>query len=200
MQMVPALEIAQLPSYSYLLGMYLGDGCISADLDERIASKFRCTAVRKVSSPAWPAQSPCCVRAIRLAFAVAVASQSSTHTPTPGRYCFRSTEGDESISGRLSWSHIQPSFFEGASSPNGCRHRRIVAGCNYPAYSFTNHSADILRLFTWACELIGLHPRRTNRVTVSLARRVDVAAIDQLLSQTDSAEPCLIGIGPSRRP
>src|SRR5262249_8441718 len=45
---------------------------------------------------------------------------------------------------------------------------RIVAGRNYPAYSFTSHSADILELFLWACEIAGLPPRRAIRVTVSL--------------------------------
>ena len=82
------------------------------------------------------------------------------------------------------------------------RVRRLPApphrgGANYPAYSFTNHSADILELFVWACGLVGLHPRRANRVTVSLARRADVATLDELLSPTDGVEPRPVGIGPS---
>jgi len=61
------------------------------------------------------------------------------------------------------------------------RHRRVVGGRNYPAYAFTNHSSDILQIYVWACGLIGLRPRRANRVTVSLARRVDVTMLDELL-------------------
>lgn len=71
-------------------------------------------------------------------------------------------------------------FVRGCIESDGCRHRRVVAGRNYPAYSFKNHSEDILQLFSWTCDLIGLRPRRANRVTVSLARRPDVAALDRL--------------------
>ncbi|MGH7311727.1 MAG: hypothetical protein ACREJV_01045 [Candidatus Rokuibacteriota bacterium] len=73
-------------------------------------------------------------------------------------------------------------FLEGCIDSDGCRHRRIVYGRNYPAYSFTNHSEDILGLFTSACELIGLRWRRSNRVIVSIARRADVARLDALFA------------------
>jgi len=43
----------------------------------------------------------------------------------------------------------QIEFLRGCIESDGCRHRRIVTGHNYPAYSFTNHSADILELFVW---------------------------------------------------
>jgi hypothetical protein len=36
-------------------------------------------------------------------------------------------------------------FLRGCLESDGCRHRRIVNGKDYPAYSFTNHSDDILR-------------------------------------------------------
>ncbi len=72
-------------------------------------------------------------------------------------------------------------FVRGCIESDGCRHRRIVAGRNYPAYSFTNHSEDILLLFMRACGMINLHPRRANRVTVSIARRADVAKLDRVL-------------------
>src|SRR5262249_1070523 len=79
-------------------------------------------------------------------------------------------------------------FVRGCIESDGCRHRRIVDGRNYPAYSFTNYSADILGLFVWACGLIGLRPRRASRVTVSVARRADVAALDRLL-EVEPQEP-----------
>jgi len=46
--------------------------------------------------------------------------------------------------------------------------------------SFTNHSEDIRRLLTWACELVGARPRRSSRVVISIARRADVAILDRL--------------------
>jgi hypothetical protein len=73
-------------------------------------------------------------------------------------------------------------FLRGCLESDGCRHRRIVRGRNYPAYSFTNYSEDILRLFRWACERIGLRPRRASRVVVSIARRADVARLDGILT------------------
>jgi hypothetical protein len=48
--------------------------------------------------------------------------------------------------------------------------------------------------------MLELRPRRSNRVTVSLARRADVAALDKLLSPTDGVDPSPAGIGPSRTP
>ena len=68
----------------------------------------------------------------------------------------------------------------GCIESDGCRHRRVVAGRDY--------SNDILGLFVWACSLVGLRPRRANRVTVSRARRGDVAALDKLLAATDAVE------------
>jgi len=47
-------------------------------------------------------------------------------------------------------------FVRGCIESDGWRHRRIVSGRNYPAYSFTNHSEDVLRLFLWAGERVGL--------------------------------------------
>jgi len=91
-------------------------------------------------------------------------------------------------------------FLQGCVESDGCRHRRIVAGRNYPAYAFTNHSPDILRLFVWACGLLGLRPRRANRVTVSLARRADVATLDRLFGVTDIREQSAGDHGPSGRP
>jgi hypothetical protein len=71
-------------------------------------------------------------------------------------------------------------FLRGCIDSDGCRHRRIVHGRNYPAYSFTNFSEDILTLFTSTCDLIGLRWRRASRVTISIARRADVARLDAL--------------------
>jgi hypothetical protein len=73
-------------------------------------------------------------------------------------------------------------FLRGLLESDGCRHRRIVGGRDYPAYSFTNHSEDILRLFTWACDLLQIHWRRSSRRIVSIARRADVARLDAIFA------------------
>jgi hypothetical protein len=89
------------------------------------------------------------------------------------------------------WQHAiierhPPAFIRGCLDSDGCRHRRIVNGRNDPAYSFCNSSEDILGLFTTACDLIGLRWRRANHETISIARRSDVARLDQLFATADA--------------
>jgi hypothetical protein len=78
-------------------------------------------------------------------------------------------------------------FIRGCLDSDGCRHRRIVNGRDYPAYSFCNRSEDILGLFTAACDAAGLRWRRANHETISIARRREVAYLDELIAR--SAEP-----------
>ena len=68
-----------------------------------------------------------------------------------------------------------------ALTRNPDRHRRLVGGRDYPAYSFSNRSEDILALFARACELLGVGFRRASRSTISVARRRDVARLDRLM-------------------
>ena len=84
-------------------------------------------------------------------------------------------------------------FIRGCIESDGCRHRRVVAGRNYPASSFTNHSEDILLLFIRVCGLISLRPRRANRVTVSIARRADVARLDRIFGDGRAADVLVPG-------
>jgi hypothetical protein len=71
-------------------------------------------------------------------------------------------------------------FLRGCLESDGCRHRRIVNGKDYPAYSFTNHSDDILRLVMWTCKLLRVGCRHNSRWNLSIARRPDVAKLDRL--------------------
>lgn len=51
----------------------------------------------------------------------------------------------------------------------------------YPRYNFTNHSADIRRLFTDTLDQLGIAWRQMNRYNVSVARREAVAALDAFI-------------------
>jgi hypothetical protein len=51
----------------------------------------------------------------------------------------------------------------------------------YPRYQFFNRSEDILGLFGWACDLLGVRWRRMNHKTISVARRDSVAILDQFI-------------------
>ena len=62
--------------------------------------------------------------------------------------------------------------------------RQLVAGpkrYEYPRYFFTNGSADIIGLCTWALDLLGVAWRRPKYNTVSVARREAVAALDAFI-------------------
>lgn len=83
-------------------------------------------------------------------------------------------------------------FIRGCIESDGCRHRRIVKGRNYPAYSFKNRSEDILSLFSWACDLLGLWHRRASRVTISIARRADVGRLDEIMGRPPEPGPFLL--------
>jgi hypothetical protein len=85
-------------------------------------------------------------------------------------------------------------FIRGCLDSDGCRHRRIVRGRNYPAYSFRNSSEDILRLFGEACDRAGVRWRRANKETVSIARRGDVARLDAVFA---AAAPQSFSVMPS---
>src|SRR5262249_33290381 len=76
-------------------------------------------------------------------------------------------------------------FVRGLIQSDGCRHRRIVKGTNYPAYSFSNRSEDILGLFTWGCDLMGVRWRRASPSTISIGRRHDVAFLDHGMGVSD---------------
>ncbi len=51
----------------------------------------------------------------------------------------------------------------------------------YVRYQFTNHSDDIRRLFTAACDVLGIEWRPMGRYDVSVARRASVAKLDVMV-------------------
>jgi hypothetical protein len=51
----------------------------------------------------------------------------------------------------------------------------------YPRYQFSNRSADIRRIFTDACDLLGVEWRPWGRYHVSIAKRDSVALLDEFV-------------------
>jgi hypothetical protein len=198
------VQVAQRASYSYLLGMYLGDGYISrTPRTYRLEVSLHRNQERVVARVAGaiamlrPGRPVGLRRRGRVTIVNAYANAWPTLFPQHGAGRKHQRPIVLEPWQRRIVEQYPSEFLRGCIESDGCRHRRIVAGRNYPAYSFTNHSADILELFLWACGMLGLRPRRSNRVTVSLARRADVAALDKLLSPTDGVDPSPVGIGPS---
>ncbi|HEV8656389.1 MAG TPA: hypothetical protein VGR85_12850 [Candidatus Limnocylindria bacterium] len=69
-------------------------------------------------------------------------------------------------------------MIRGLLDSDGSRFDRWVGGKCYPAYEFTNRSADILGIFCWVADLLGIHYTRASATNISIARRRDVAFLD----------------------
>jgi hypothetical protein len=54
-------------------------------------------------------------------------------------------------------------------------------GYAYPRYQFSNRSADIRRIFTDTCDLLGIAWRPWGRWHISVARRESVAKLDEFV-------------------
>ncbi|MGV9285850.1 helix-turn-helix domain-containing protein [Streptomyces sp. NPDC003719] len=185
-------------AYAYLLGLYLGDGCISAHPRTGYYLRIAC-------ADAWPGLIRTCASAIlevcpgvRVYYVqrqgyVAVTSYSR-HWPAyfpqhgPGKKHEREIALEawqKSIVDSHTWE-----FVRGLIHSDGCRitnwTTRLVGGerkrYEYPRYLFTNTSTDIVRLFTAALERVGVEWKSLNQsraaVTISVARKASVALMD----------------------
>ncbi|MGV4887254.1 transcriptional regulator [Streptomyces viridosporus] len=185
-------------AYAYLLGLYLGDGCISAH-------RKGVYIMRVVLDNAWPGIIDECEGALRAARpdnsvfrvqkqgCVAVTS-TSKHWPClfpqhgPGMKHTRKIALEpwqQAIVDAHSWE-----FIRGLIHSDGCRitnwTTRTVAGerkrYEYPRYFFTNTSSDIVRLFTDTLDRVGVEWKPLNQsraaVTISVARKASVALMD----------------------
>jgi len=82
-------------------------------------------------------------------------------------------------------------FLRGLFHSDGCLIKnwatRPVAGqikrYEYPRWQFVNESADIMRWCGEALDLVGVAWRQTNRRTLSVSRRADVARLTELIGE-----------------
>jgi hypothetical protein len=187
------------PAYSYLLGLYLGDGHIIRPKQHRTHNLvITCDdkwpgvmgSVEQAMRDVLPHNSPCRVRRVGC-HDVKVYSQHllclfPQHGPGPKH------ERDVSL---VPWQRsivdAHPwGLLRGLIHSDGCRivnwATRHTSGevrrREYPRYFFTNRSADILRLFTGTLDAVGVSWRASVRATgttnISIARRECVALLD----------------------
>ena len=186
---------APLHPYLYLLGQYLGDGCI-----DRMG---RTWVLRIASCDAYPG--------IRREIVDAIGQLVSN------RVHFVQQQGCTTI-GCITrqWLHLFPQHGPGrkhnraivledwqlelvAQNPRplirGLIHSDGWRGTNwttktvggttkkytYPRYQFSNRSADIRGIFTDALDLLAIPWRQSNQWTISVARRDAVAALDEFV-------------------
>jgi hypothetical protein len=189
-------DLEALPdSYAYLLGLYLGDGCLSEHnrgvmrlrivLDQRyprIIHECFC-AMQDVLSHNKPR-----VQALHSSRAVEVGIYSKQllclfPQHAPGRKHERLIvlkDWQERIVNRRPDLLLRGLIHsDGCRSINTIRHSRKTY--RYPRYSFSNRSDDIRRIFCKACDQLGIEWRVMNRWNISVARRESVARMDEFV-------------------
>lgn len=174
----------------YLLGLYLGDGCISA----HARGVFKLRIKLDVRYPEIISSCENAMQAVMPGNRVACLTQEgswtevyaySQHWPCffpqhgPGRKHAREIEVPP-------WQiplirEAPEQFLRGLINSDGCRFENTGRdGWRAPRYSFSNRSDDIIALFCWACELLDLHWTETKH-TVYVSRKADVGRMDEFI-------------------
>ena len=182
-------------AYAHLLGWYLGDGSIAAHR----RGVYLLAVFNDRRSPVNSSEVADCMRAVKPGARVhehfrpgcRVTAAGWKHWPClfpqhgPGRKHERPIVLEpwqvaivEEYPGR---------FLRGLFHSDGCRvtnwTEKVVAGerkrYQYPRYFFSNRSEGILQLCEWALDLLEVQHRRSNRYSVSVARRESVAILDR---------------------
>lgn len=180
-------------AYSYLLGMYLGDGCLS--LGPRAVYRLRITLDKRYR--AVIAECASSIRLVRPDGVVGFVDRPGCidvvsywkHWPClfpqhgPGPKHMRRillAKWQQSIV-----AEDPENLLRGLIHSDGCRTLNVVTRraerYSYPRYMFTNTSPDIRYIFTTACEAVGVRWRAMNSKTVSIARQADVAILDSFI-------------------
>lgn len=174
-------------SYAQLLGLYLGDGCLSAHrrgvfkfrlvLDAAYAGiidEARAVIEDVIGKPAdvWPKPDNC----------VEVYAYSKTWPclfPQHGRGK-KHLRPIELHDWQVELVRRYPmAFLRGLIQSDGCRFENTGRdGWRAPRYAFYNLSDDIIALFCWACELVGVRWTESGN-TIYVSRKADVARLDE---------------------
>lgn len=195
--LAPEHDMRTLPrgAYAQMLGLYLGDGCIT-----RLRSTYQLRITMDTSYPAVIEEARAVVRAVlphRVVGACAVRDERCVNVTVsdaslpcllpqhgPGRKHrrpIRLEPWQEAI------VNAEPGrFLRGLIHSDGWRgeNRVHVKGRDYayPRYQFSNRSDDIRRLFTDACDRLDIAWRPWGRWHISVARREAVALMDEHVS------------------
>jgi hypothetical protein len=186
--------LALPPEYVYLLGMYLGDGCISTG--PRGVHRLRISL-----DSAYPGVIAECADAMSLVRPRNKVSiqklTGSFETSSPGGYlevhsyskswpCFFPQHGPGKKHHRTialaDWQELlidrdPDRLLRGLIHSDGCRFMNTGTNWRHPRYVFSNLSSDIRRIFCEACDRLGLHWTTTPKA-VYVSKVKDVAILD----------------------
>lgn len=184
--------------YAYLLGLYLGDGCIS---HLRRGVYF----LRIACADAWPGLIDACAEAMQILRPAnkvfRVQRQGCQYVTCYSKHwpCLFPQHGPGKKHERpIALEHWQQEivdahlweFIRGLIHSDGCRitnwTEKVIAGerkrYEYPRYFFTNVSDDIRQLYTDTLDKLGIQwthcTRNGNPFNISVARKASVALMD----------------------
>jgi hypothetical protein len=191
----PVRATAPQEAYAYLLGQYLGDGCLAYANKGVYRIFLSCCA----AYPDILEESRRTIAAVLPRNAVGQRSKPgcveltcySKHWPCllpqhgPGRKHTRPIVL-EPWQVDIALDRFPGRFIRGLIHSDGCRSINRVRGANgnsyaYPRYIFSNRSADIRGLFAQACERLDVEWRQMNRFNISVARRASVERLDAIV-------------------
>jgi Homeodomain-like domain len=193
----PEHAFEELPerAYSYLLGVYLGDGFLARS--RRGVYRLRITLDNRY--PGIIAESRAAAQAVlptnqvgvqrRLGqgcsevyvFSKTLICLSPQHAPGP-----KHQRPIRLSNWQLAFVRAEPqSFLRGLIHSDGCRFTNPIRHgeklYTYPRYNFSNASGDIRKLFCDTCDLLGIEWRVMNPRNISVARRASVARLDEFV-------------------
>ncbi|MBA2283669.1 MAG: hypothetical protein H0W25_20870 [Acidimicrobiia bacterium] len=182
-------------AYAYLLGQYLGDGCLS--LGPRGVWRLRISACD--AYPGIKEEIASAVGAVLPGRHVGyIGRQGCTELYSNSKHwiCLFPQHGPgrkhertitlEPWQEAIAVNRHPDRLVRGLVHSDGCRVINRVRGANgvsyaYLRYFLTNESADILQIFESACDRLEVEHRRNNRNSVSVARRASVAKLDVIV-------------------
>ena len=181
-------------AYAHLLGLYLGDGCLSRAPRDVFFLRIVCCN----DYPHLVDECETSLLAVRPGRVWRVAAPGCTHVTAAWKHwpCLFPQHGAGSKHTRTielePWQiaiveHHPGPFLRGLFHSDGCRvanwTERMVAGqrkrYTYPRYFFTQKSTDIMGLCQWALGLLGIGYTMPTPDNLSVARKADVAALDE---------------------
>jgi hypothetical protein len=195
-----AHDFGDLPAaYVYLLGLYLGDGCISRHprdvyrlrifLDLRYPQIIEdCAAAMQTIMPTSKVHS-------------GLRYSNYTESPDPSNVevssfskawpCLFPQHGPgrkhERAIRLTDWQLVlvarRPDLLlRGLIHSDGCRFQNTGRGnWSCPRYGFSNRSEDIKRIFCDACDLLRVHWTRAGTKAIYVSRKADVARLDEFI-------------------
>jgi hypothetical protein len=186
-------------SYVYLLGAYLGDGCLSPH--PRAVFKLRVVLDAKypgiIDEVAAAAAAVCPLNPVGRVTRYGTSAEGDAYPSCVEVYaysrswpCLFPQHGPGRKHDRpivlTDWQHdlvarAPTLLLRGLIHSDGCRFRNTGShGWSNPRYSFSNVSDDIRGIFVAACERLGLHTTSAPR-TVYVSRKTDVARMDEFV-------------------